>query len=288
MTRSSPTPRSRPRTDAGTQQHPEVAPETEAVHRAAISLPRRARRSAPPCSEAVARRRKPPRRQRGHGRAADDRGLQRAAGPGDPLAEQRPEAEPGRDREQLQAGRDGGRAAHELEVERQVDGARGHPQSGRELQQGDGPEGRVAQQPGREERLAGASLPPAERGRRRQAEPRAPEDLDRCPGELMAAPLADREQAGRRHRQQAGARQLEALRPGRPGQPQAQRHDRERGHADRHVDEEDPAPARGVGDQPAEQRAARPGRAPAGPPRSRCRRWRRPRRGRPGRPTGGR
>ena len=114
----------------------------------------------------------------------------------------------------------------------------------------------MAQQAGREERLAGASLPPAERGRRRQAEPRAPEDLDRCPGELMAAPLADREQAGRRHRQQARARQLEALRPGRAGQPQAQRHDRERGDADRHVDEEDPAPARSLGDQAAEQRAA--------------------------------
>jgi hypothetical protein len=114
----------------------------------------------------------------------------------------------------------------------------------------------VAQQPGREERLAGASLPPAERGGRRQAEPCAPEDLDRCPGELMAAPLADREQARRRHRQQAGARQLEPLRPVRPGQPQAQRHDRERGHADRHVDVEDPAPARGLGDQAAEQRAA--------------------------------
>jgi hypothetical protein len=114
----------------------------------------------------------------------------------------------------------------------------------------------VAQQPGREERLAGASLPPAERGRRRQAEPGAPEDLDRCPGELMAAPLADREQAGRRRRQQAGARQLEAVGPGRPGQPQAQRHHRERGHADRHVDEEDPAPARGLGDQAAEERAA--------------------------------
>ena len=114
----------------------------------------------------------------------------------------------------------------------------------------------MAQQPGGEERLAGAPLPPAERGRRRQAEPRAPEDLNRRPRELMAAPLADREQAGRRHRQQAGARQLEAPRPGRPGQPQAQRHDRERGRADRHVDEEDPAPAGGVGDHPAEQRAA--------------------------------
>jgi len=114
----------------------------------------------------------------------------------------------------------------------------------------------MAQQPGREERLAGTRLPPAERGRRRQAEPRAPEDLDRCPAELMAAPLADREQAGRRHRQQAGAGQLEAGRPGRPGQPQAQRHDRERGQADRHVDEEDPAPARGLGDHAAQQRAA--------------------------------
>jgi hypothetical protein len=139
-------------------------------------------------------------RQRRHGRAADDRGLHRPAGPGDPLAEQRAESEPGRDRKQLQAGLDGGRAAHDLEVERQVDDARGHPQPGCELQQGDGAEGRMAQQPGRKERLAGASLPPAERAGRRQAEPRAPEDLDRRPGELMTAPLADREQAGRRHR----------------------------------------------------------------------------------------